>query len=104
MARDFARPFYKSKTWQITRAAYIAYRCAIDGGLCETCRKRIGEIVHHVIWLTKENINNPDITLNFKNLKLDCWICHNKEKDKETKPGRFRYGKDGEILPPLDEA
>lgn len=37
---------------------------------------RTGEIVHHKIELTPENIHNPDITLNFDNLQLLCRDCH----------------------------
>lgn len=103
MARDFARPFYKSKVWERARLSYIDYRKALDGGLCETCKERLGKIVHHKTWLTKDNINNPDITLGFDNLKYDCQKCHNKEKDSTTIPGRCRYTADGEILPPFEE-
>jgi len=42
-----------------------------------------GEIVHHKQWLTRENINDPSVTLNWDNLELLCWSCHNKEHSKE---------------------
>lgn len=38
-----------------------------------------GEIVHHVINLTPENINDPNVALNFDNLRLVCRRCHAEE-------------------------
>ena len=55
MAREFAKAFYKSKEWLKVRAAYIAKRKSIDGGLCESCHEKPGYIVHHKIELTPEN-------------------------------------------------
>ena len=52
------------------RAAYIAERVAIDGGLCETCGLVPGQIVHHTVWLTEDNVNDPDIALNHALLRL----------------------------------
>lgn len=103
MAQAFAKAFYRSKEWERARLAYISYRRAIDGGLCETCKDRLGKIVHHKIWLTENNIHNPDIRVGFGNLKLDCQQCHNKEKDPTTVPGRCRYSPEGEILPPFND-
>lgn len=87
MARDFAKQFYKSKQWQKCRASYILKRQGIDGGMCETCHQEPGKIVHHKIWLSPENINDPNISLNHENLKYECQTCHNKEgcqKKKKT--------------------
>ena len=74
MARDFAKRFYNSKQWVKCREAYkqSVY------GLCERCGHP-GEEVHHKIYLTPENINDPYITLSFENLELVCSSCHNKE-------------------------
>ena len=92
MAREFAKTFYNSKAWKKARAAYIAQRKAIDGGMCESCHQRPGYIVHHKIELSPENINNPDIALNFANFKYDCHVCHNKEKkEPDIVEGLVRY-------------
>lgn len=107
MAKIFAKPFYDSKEWQRCRAAYISHRKSVDGGMCETCHEKPGYIVHHKIELTPENINNPDITLGFENLKYDCHECHNREhgKCKDTVPGlvQYKFGSDGNVqaLPPV---
>jgi 5-methylcytosine-specific restriction endonuclease McrA len=74
MAREFAKHFYKSAAWQKCRAAlFIAKH-----GLCDRCGGP-GKIVHHTVYLTPENINNPNITLNHDLLELHCQDCHNKE-------------------------
>lgn len=79
MAREFAKAFYKSKAWKNTRAAYFSFR----NGLCEKCQARgkyvPGEIVHHKVHLTPNNIDNPVITLGFDNLELVCRECHARE-------------------------
>lgn len=76
MARAFSRSFYHSKSWKATRQAYFESR----HGLCERClRKGIvkpGEIVHHKLHLTPENISNPNVSLAFSNLELLCRDCH----------------------------
>lgn len=74
MAKEWAIAFYKSKAWQDCRDAYFVCRY----GLCERCG-RPGKIVHHKMCLTPQNINDPDITLNWSNLELVCQDCHNEE-------------------------
>jgi len=94
MAKDFARSFYLSGPWKRTRKAYYKYRL----GMCERCYEA-GEIVHHKIWLTPQNINDPKIALDWKNLELLCLDCHNKEH--KTKPNeRYRFDEKGRLLPP----
>ncbi len=51
-------------------------RMAVDGGLCQVCRKNPGYIVHHKITLTADNINDPDVSLSFENLEYVCKSCH----------------------------
>ncbi len=104
MAREFAKAFYNSTAWKKCRAAYIAYRQRIDGGMCESCHDAPGYIVHHKIELTPENIHDPEISLNFRNLKYDCHVCHQKENAGDGVPGlvQYEFSPDGEIciLPP----
>lgn len=76
--KEFAKGFYKSTAWKNARNNYAAS----VGGLCEECLKkgiyRAGEIVHHVIELTPQNITDESIALNANNLKLLCRDCHGK--------------------------
>ena len=50
------------------------------GGLCEPCKQKgiytAGEIVHHKIPITPDNINDSGITLSWDNLMLVCRECH----------------------------
>lgn len=75
MARDFSRKFYNSKEWKKCREAFK--QSTIDQ-LCNRCDEP-GDEVHHIIYLTPENINDPYITLGWDNLELLCQSCHSKE-------------------------
>lgn len=74
--QEYAERFYKSKTWQRTRDAYAKSK----RGLCERClsegRITPGEIVHHKVHLSPENINDPNVSLSWDNLELVCRDCH----------------------------
>ena len=76
--KAFAKQFYRSKDWRACRAAYIARRLRIDGGLCEECRDQQGYIVHHLVALTPENIGNPAVALNHSLLAYVCKDCHDR--------------------------
>lgn len=77
MAREFAKAFYDSKAWIKCRRSYVSKRRAIDGGMCEDCREKPGLIVHHIVHINENNINDPDVTLNHSNLRYVCQECHN---------------------------
>ena len=81
MAKEFARQFYSSKTWQDCRNEYAKRKAY----LCEECLRRgiykPGVIVHHVEELTPLNISRPEVALNFNNLELLCRDCHNDVHD-----------------------
>ena len=76
--KEFAESFYKSKAWQQCRSSYSKS----VGGLCECCLKRglvkAGEIVHHKVKLSPDNINDPAVALSWDNLELLCRDCHAK--------------------------
>ena len=109
--KKFAENFYKSECWQLCRDAYFKYK----NGICERCGEA-GKIVHHKIHLTATNINDPRITLSFKNLELLCQKCHNTEHSDDMKSGRrknkseknkgnkpeprYRIDENGNVLPP----
>lgn len=83
MARDFSRSFYRSSEWKNMRS----YICKRDKYLCVKCGMP-GEEVHHIIHLSPKNIENPEITLNEKNLILLCKNCHFNEHKGEHGNGR----------------
>lgn len=73
MAREFAKAFYKSKAWKDARDTILKrdrYRCQAAG-----CYNPAEE-VHHIEWLTSENINDISVTLNPDNLISLCRDCH----------------------------
>lgn len=96
MAREFAIPFYNSKQWRDCRKVYRAKRRSIDGGMCERCREEPGLEVHHKIWLTPENINDVNISLNWDNLELLCEACHNREHF--CKDDGFSFDENGDLI------
>ena len=98
--KEFAKKFYKSKAWQRARQSYAAS----VGWLCEECLHKgmvtPGEIVHHKIFLTPENIGNPAVTLAFENLELLCRDCHaaKHESEAERENRRFLVDSSGKII------
>ena len=100
MAKEYAKSFYKSDKWLQCKKSFIAERRAIDGGLCQPCRKRYGYIVHHRQHITPENITDPMVTLSHTNLEYLCQECHNKEHFGDAGL-RYMIGEDGQPMPPL---
>ena len=97
MAREFATGFYKSQAWKNCREEYAKKMRY----LCEEClehgRYKTGEIVHHKIPLTPENISDPTITLSFDNLRLLCRDCHAAEHDQKKKARRYLVDEYGRV-------
>lgn len=58
-----------------------------------------GEIVHHKVHLTPENINNPEVALSFRNLQLVCRQCHAEIHGKKKK--RYKVDEFGRVIMPL---
>lgn len=78
MAKPFSYSFYHSKDWENARESALRR----DGRLCQRCLKG-GDItpatmVHHIIELTPDNINDPNITCGLDNLVSLCDLCHKK--------------------------
>lgn len=72
--KDYAKTFYNSKAWKDCRKSYINKMHKI----CEKCGG-LATIVHHKIYLTPNNINDPAIALSHDNLEAVCQDCHNVE-------------------------
>lgn len=98
--KDFASGFYKSKTWQQCRTSYLKS----VGGLCERCYQKglfiPAKIVHHKTYLTPDNINDPDVSLNWDNLEAICKPCHEAEHEYCGRKEQKRYAVDefGKII------
>jgi 5-methylcytosine-specific restriction enzyme A len=95
MAKTWAKPFYNSKAWRKCRESYISKVY----GLCERCA-RPGKILHHTVYLTPQNINDPDVSLNHDKLEYLCDTCHQHEHYMKYSPTRkgFRFDNDGNLV------
>jgi hypothetical protein len=74
--------FYSSKQWQKLIEVIKLDRIKQDGQIiCEHCGKPIVDkydcIAHHTIFLTEENVNNSEISLNPDLIMLVHHSCHN---------------------------
>ena len=93
--REAVAAFYKSGVWMDCARAYRR-----SHPLCEACQRRReitpAEQVHHKIKLTPENLNDPDVTLNWDNLEALCGKCH-KAEHRKTRERRWSVGEDGAV-------
>lgn len=79
--------FYKSKQWQKLLAVIKMDRVNEDGQIiCDYCGKPIVNkydcIGHHTIFLTEENVNDSDISLNPDLIQLVHHRCHSRIHNK----------------------
>lgn len=95
--RSIDNSFYQSIAWKRVRAAYIEQH-----RLCERCLKQgrytPSKFVHHIVYLTPENVQDASIAYGFDNLEALCADCHNEEHF-GTSERRFRVDNDGNIIP-----
>ena len=84
MSKGVLARFYHSKAWELCRDATMQERNFI----CEKCG-RPAIILHHKVFLTEENVNDPDIALNPDNLEALCHRCHDEihNAPQSTVPG-----------------
>ena len=87
------RKFYKSDKWHSARHKVIARA----NGLCERCGK-VGEEVHHKIYLTPTNVDDPSISTNPDNLIYLCKDCHNKEHERFSDKKEFKFDENGNLV------
>ena len=98
MAQEFSKAFYKSDVWKDVRLSILKrdrYICQAAG-----CHNPAEE-VHHKIRLTPENINDPNVTVNPKNLISLCGDCHKTIHKSDRASGRRNNRKESgnKILP-----
>ncbi|MCI1244843.1 MAG: HNH endonuclease [Bacilli bacterium] len=86
--------FYRSEAWKQARLQKIV----AANGRCEKCGG-VGVDVHHIIHITPENVTDPDITLNPKNLILLCKDCHNAEHERFKKGNAPKFDSEGNLIP-----
>lgn len=97
MARSISRSFYCSKAWEKCRANYLES----VNHLCERCLAKgiyePAEVVHHKIYLTKDNFGDAELMFGFDNLEALCAAHHNEEHKTVVKEKRWKFV-DGELL------
>lgn len=102
MAKEFAKAFYQTDAWKKCRESFAASR----GWLCEDCIEQgvytPGKVVHHIKPITPDNINDPNITLAWTNLRLVCQDCHAKEH-KQGCTKRYFFDDEGNVCPPIQK-
>ena len=95
MAKEFSDAFYSSRAWINTRKAYAKS----VGNVCERCLKKglikPVRIVHHKVYLTPDNIDDPSVSLNWDNLEALCRECH--EAEHRGIEMRYTVAKDGRV-------
>ena len=100
--KSISSSFYKSREWKRCRADYLNAH-----PFCENCLRKgrytPATHVHHIIFLNRENVENPAIALSFDNLMAVCHNCHNEIHFKNETTRRFTVGSDGHISPLFDD-
>ena len=106
MAQDWAKSFYSSAAWLRNRKAYMERVIDTPFGLvppmmCERCfangKLVPAKVVHHVIHLNPENINDPHITLSYDNFQRLCQDCHAAVHTGYERP-RYTFDEDGNLV------
>lgn len=94
--REEQDAFYASGVWVDCARAYRRAH-----PWCERCLKKheisASEEVHHKIELTAENINDPDVALNWDNLEALCGKCHRQEHGKKRGGRRWSVDAAGKV-------
>ena len=66
---------------------------------CERCDDP-AQMVHHRTHITPENINDPNVTLDWANLESLCMDCHNAEHfGGPVCAEGLRFDRDGNLIP-----
>ena len=77
--------FYNDKKWIAVRN-FVRKRDEMTCRICGSYNENRYE-VDHIIELTWENVDDPNIALNPENCQLLCFKCH-KEKTRRDKQGK----------------
>lgn len=108
MARDFSRHIYHSARWQGIQSLAMQRTETTVGmvppNMCERCYQhgliKPAKVVHHITWITPENVDDPSVTLNLDNLMRLCQDCHAAvhSKNPDEAPRRYLFDEQGNIV------
>lgn len=112
-ARDFSRHIYHSARWASLQKLAMERTETTTGMcppfMCERCYKhgilKPAKVVHHITFITPENVNDPSVTLNLDNLTRLCQDCHAAvhSSDPDAGPKRYRFDEHGNMVPNEDQ-
>ncbi|MBD3950030.1 HNH endonuclease [Tuanshanicoccus lijuaniae] len=91
---DKQNNFYWSKEWRKLRE-YIMKKYNY---ICQSCGKP-AKIVHHIVWINDNNIDDVSVTLNEENLTALCQECHNQiHTSKGSVQEGLMFNNDGDLV------
>lgn len=95
-----AKKFYRSKAWLDCRKSFIQIYMWRHHGQCEHCKEAAGYIVDHIKEINEYNINDPEVTLNHRNLQYLCTPCHNTKtfSKYEVVRGGLKFDINGDLV------
>jgi 5-methylcytosine-specific restriction endonuclease McrA len=103
MAKKYAIQFYQSKQWEDCRLSYLKSK----DYMCERCLVKdlyvVANTVHHKIYITPDNINNINITLNHNNLECLCVECHQQEHHSTDPNKDYVFDINGNLINKIEE-
>ena len=110
MSYGVRKDFYNSTAWKRTRKSIwikqnlLCNRChkpVYVDGLSEWLpkeKRRIG-IVHHIEYLTNDNVYDDNISLNENNLEGICKECHEEEHHKDLSTRKdYKFDEEGNLI------
>lgn len=94
MAKEYAESFYNGSRWRRASKGYLSSKHYI----CEQCGQP-ASICHHVIHITPVNIHDPNITLNWDNMRAMCHDCHTRlHMSKPVCAEGLKFDSNGDII------
>ena len=93
-ARNFAKKFYKSKSWELKSKNYRKQH-----PFCERCMAKgiytPSQLVHHKVHIDPTNCHDSAILMGDDNLEALCKECHCAEHNKKD---RVQFNPDGSLI------
>ncbi|MDL2212120.1 HNH endonuclease [Erysipelotrichaceae bacterium OttesenSCG-928-M19] len=99
--KDKQNKLYHSSRWKKIRLIVISnynFKCC----RCGKITKEKDLIVHHIVYLNKDNIDDDEIAYGLDNLEPVCINCHNKEHFKKKKKREIEFDAEGNIINVID--
>lgn len=99
--KDKQSKLYHSTRWKSIRLIVISnynFKCC----RCGKVKKEKELIVHHIVYLDENNIDNDDIAYGLDNLEPICISCHTKEHFKKKAKRKIKFDEEGNVIEVID--